>query len=580
MLLVTYYKLTSCYSQTSLEEKAVNQRITEGVQEILHEVRLRRQISVPVLPALTEETEVAMDEQQLAVGTPSISLQHEEATPAQIEEATEDLDGFRKMLRNERDHINVEHEDSPAVAGLGIMDFDATDAAVDLPQIQATLQQIESQLERARSGRRPTHSQRMVPVRPKRNETNYTFDSAYGGSIMSTSPESREGPFSTSPKMLSSTSPPGPSSPMQQQRSYADSGNISPMSPTTMAGPSTMSRNGSYTNLGSPSSPRAEFPGGSLSGSAPTTAQTTPAWSTPSWSIAEGQPMPNYSLPPPATSTWTIFSDEAKLSFDGWTRPWACEISYHRRDHDAGLSLQVRKRDGSNIMYHDFPPLKTTVPHTSHTGAHPDRKNTVLFKDHHGHRIGTKGRLEEKLKGMPKYTFDEAPQHKEFQELIYGCELLDSWDTKSISSDRGKESQTQTLRVWLDKYTHVPFLLCYLNVPRRGHPRYIQEPKTAFSDIRDPKKKTALLKLSFQHQTPAGRAGRADSFGSGGSGGARSDSSARPSSSTTHFQYLEIEFASTEARSQFVEIWQNWRSLLQNSISCGNTGVGGNVPIS
>jgi len=140
-----------------------------------------------------------------------------------------------------------------------------------------------------------------------------------------------------------------------------------------------------------------------------------------------------------------------------------------------GLSFRAEKADGSYLC-HDLPAAGMAIPHTSHTGADPLATNMVKFKEPQGHRLRKGPDHGEGPEKEPRYFFQDASDHKAFQELIYGCKLEGSWDITSIESDREKESVTQTLRLWKDEHTGMLVILFYTNNRKRSRKTYIQEP--------------------------------------------------------------------------------------------------------
>lgn len=406
------------------------------------------------MPFITEESEGAAPQELRAGG----SLDHNAAL--KIEQVAKELDGFSHVLKRERDSWVSQSRGDAATGDLDIVEGDEVESiSMDFKLLQTVLQEVEHKLERARNGSKREYNQHAVRLASRQA----TYDS--GISDMSTSPKSRHSSiFSISPTIQGR-----PGVPVRQPslRPKSDSASPSPESRQALLQCQLSSSPKSSPTL-APSPPT------SYAVTSTSTAATTPIFTSPTWNTDTGTRPPSIILPPAATD-WSLFCNEAQVICEGWQTPWTSRISQRRRVGDCGLSLRAERADGS-YLYHDVPAFGIAIPHTKHTGANPRAKYTVSFLEPYGHNLRKVTSYENKEEREPKYIFQTPEDHQAFQELIYGCDLVESWDIISIKSDREKESTTQTLRLWRGTHTRVPLILFYTNTRKRSAKLYIQEP--------------------------------------------------------------------------------------------------------
>lgn len=430
----------------------MHKKIAENTQETLIELRrLRMQSTIPVMPFITEEPEGTVA-QELRVG--SIA---EPPAASKLEQIAKELDGFSHLLKSERDAwVSQLQINTGIVVDSETMGEDEVESIdMDITLLQTVLQEVDQKLERARNSSKREYNQHVV--------RRTTHDS--GISDMSTSPNSRYNQhFPTSPIIQAPSGVP-----VVRQTSRLSFDGASPILEDHRA---SLQRQLSTSPLNSPflqSSPPTSY-----AGTAAGTAATTPMFTSPGSNPDTGTRPPSIRLPPAATD-WSLFCNDAQVTCEGWQRPWSCKISQRRRTRDCGLSLRAERANGS-YLDHEIPAFGVALPHTSHTGANPQAKNVVTFLEANAHKLKKVTRQGESPEREPKYIFGNAADHKAFQELIYGCDLEESWDIVSIGSDREKECVTQTLRLWRDTHTRIPLILFYTNSRRRSAKTYIQEP--------------------------------------------------------------------------------------------------------
>lgn len=412
------------------------------------------------MPFITEEPEGPVTQDLRAVG----SAEH--SSVSKLEQVAKELDGFSHLLKRERDslyslHQNSQHQNDGGTVSSEIMKEDEAESVdMDVTLLQTMLQEVEQKLERARNGSKRQYNQHVIRGYCRQN----THDS--GISDVSASPNSRYiSLLSTSPTIHVRSGVPVP---QRSSRASLEIANLIPENhqPSLQRQLSTSPTSSPLLGSSPPTTRR---------GTGTNTAATTPMFNSPVWSSHTGTRPPSISLPS-AAADWSLFCSEAQVICEGWSKPWPCNISQRRRMRDGGFSLRAEQADGS-CLYHDLPALGIAVPHTSHTGANPQTKNTVIFKEPHGHKLRKVPSHGEGPEREPRYIFENPADHKAFQELIYGCDLEDSWNITSIKSDREKEeSVTQTLRLWRDSHTQIPVILFYTNKRKRSAKTYIQEP--------------------------------------------------------------------------------------------------------
>jgi hypothetical protein len=443
-----------------LEAGAANKQIMENTQETLKEVKWLRHSSIPLLPHITEEPEASI-KQDLRAGT---STEIDQAST--LEQVAKELDGFSLVLKSEQASLVSQHQnDAPVVGSEVIQDEEVGPVDMDASLLQTVLQEVERKSKRAWNGSKREYNQHIVR-RPIRQTTR---DS--GISDMSTSPNSRCITMSSTSPNLPARS--GTTTRRPSQRANTLDREISNSDDSQVP----LRRQLSTSPLSSPflgSSPPTSSPPTSHVGTETNTAATTPMFISPAWSSITGTRPPSLVLPAPATD-WSLFCKHAQVTCEGWQRPWSCKISQRRRTRDGGLSFRAEKADGS-YLYHDLPAAGMAIPHTSHTDADPQATNMVKFKETLGHRLRKVTDHGEGPEKEPRYFFQEASDHKAFQEVIYGCKLEHSWDIISIESDREKESVTQTLRLWKDVHTGMLVILFFTNIRKRSRKTYVQEP--------------------------------------------------------------------------------------------------------
>ncbi len=423
----------------------MNEKIIEYTKKTLNE--LQRLQSVPSIPSLPFITEVPEGDtaQILRAGR----CADDTAVP-KLDDVAKELDGFTHFLKHAQALLDLQHQNSAIEDNLDFAD-----------SLQTVLQEIEHKLERARNGSKRECNPRVIRQAAMRDP----YDSAI--SDMSTSPNS-------------TYSLRAPISPTLQTRSES----------TVRRSVTRTSVDKVRPNLeGSQSPPHHRLSESSMSslllgssspmtrrGTNPSTAVTTPVFQSPAWDSDNGARPPIIQLPPAALD-WSLFCNEAIVTCENWDKPWSCKISQRRRAGDGGLSLQAELADGS-YLYHDLPAFGIAIPHTSHGVANPQAKNLVTFKEPQNHKL-IKVRHHTKLPARePRYVFQNHEDHKAFQELVYGCDLDDSWDIASVNSNRETESVNQTLRLWRDRHTRIPLILFYTNKRQRSPKTYIQEPST------------------------------------------------------------------------------------------------------
>lgn len=449
-------KLTLTETRETLqEEKAVNEEIVENTREALTELRqLRRQSSIPAMPFITEEPETYLEEAPIA-GSSAVDM-----SASKLEQVAKELDGFSHLLKRERDMWRSEYEQDATRVGSRIMDDDEVECNdKDVDQLQTVLQEIDHKLERVRNGSTRQRNQHVI----RRYSRTDSYDSAISG--MSTSPIPRYKQH----RLPSPTFPRRSETPILQTSLRAS---VEKSSPTLDSHYDLLAAQISMSPV---SSPRllASSPPTTREHTAATTAVTTPLFDSSSWAAETSTRAPSMLLPSPAVD-WSLFCNEVQVKCEGWRKPWVCKLSQRRRMHDCGLSLRAERADGSRFC-HDLPASGVAIPHTFHTGANPQYKNAVMFKDIHGHKLRITGQGEY-LEKEPKYIFQNPADHKAFQELVFGCELQGSWNVKMIKSEREKESVTQSLRLWRDTHTGTPIILFYTNTRQKSAKTYIQAP--------------------------------------------------------------------------------------------------------
>jgi hypothetical protein len=529
------------------------------------------------MPLITEQPDRAIA-QEPGTGGPAPN-----AAASKLEQVAKELDCFIQDLKRERDswysqhqssqiqnpqHQVTQHPCSQSQTGAGTVrietqqEDEAKSINMDVTLLQTMLQEVENKLKLAQNDPPGEYNDPAA----KRVSRRDTHDS--GISDIGTSLNSRQNSLlSVSPKLQSH---PG----ILTRR-------VSPGSSPGISGANFEGDRGSPSNEFSPSSMGSPFLGSSpatiRTDTGATTAATTPMFSSPTWEQETTRRPPSITLPSSAID-WGLFCNEAQVTCDGWQNPWSCSISQRRRMGDGGLSLRAEKSEGC-FLYHDLPAPGIAIPHTSHTGADPQAKNRVTFKDPHGHRLRqVTGQGESREKG-PKYIFQDPEVHKAFQELVYGYDLEDSWNIESIKSDREKESVTQTLRLWRDKRTRIPVIMFYTNKRKRSAATYIQEPsksialrrlyfallilcplETSFADKPKADKKKRTVQLNFQNQKNHDRVG---SVSSGGSSIGDDRSIRNSTDKAPRLQWIEIEFADLEERKRFLNLWQGEGKCLQ-----------------
>lgn len=421
--------------------------------------RLQRVSSIHSMPFITEEPE---DTTAQILGAGCCT---DGTVLPKLDEVAKELDGFTYVLKHEQASLDSQQQNSAIEKDLDIPESDeARSIDLDLTMLQTVLQEVEHLLERARNGSKREYNRRFIQQATRR-DTHDTHDS--GISDMSISPSSRSS-VRASP---SPTLQPG-SVGMVGRSSTMSS--IDKFSPILEAGQAPPQHRLSASSMSSPLL-------GSLSpmirqATDPSTAVTTPLFASPAWDPDTGTKPPSIRLPAAAIE-WSLFCNAAQVTCEGWQRPWSCKISQRRRARDCGLSLRAERADGS-YLYHDLPAFEVAVPHTSHSVANPQAKNVVTFKEPPNHRLIKVTHHTESAERQPRYIFQNPTDHKAFQELVYGCDLEDSWDITSVESNREKECVNQTLRLWRDGYTRVPLILFYTNSRRRSPKIYIQEPSS------------------------------------------------------------------------------------------------------
>src|SRR6266496_4834707 len=77
-----------------------------------------------------------------------------------------------------------------------------------------------------------------------------------------------------------------------------------------------------------------------------------------------------------------------------------------------------------------------------------------------------------------KVNISPTSDYKAFQELLYNCELLCSWDITRVRSDREPtdECRAQSLRLWRDRHQNTIILLFYTSTRTWAQKTYIEEP--------------------------------------------------------------------------------------------------------
>jgi hypothetical protein len=534
--------------KTSLEERAVNEKILQNSQETLIELRrLRRQPSIPMMPFITEEPEGSVA-QDLRIGASA-----DENTVSQLEQVAKELDGFGDILKKEQASL-----DSSPQHDVGFIDSDtreeerAEPIEMDVDLLQTMLQEIKIKSERARYGSKREHNQHVVR-RPPREDTH---DS--GISDISSSPYSRYDPLAST--SLSSQMPLGV--PIHQP-------SVTAVTAESYQAP--LQRQFSASSIGSPL--LGSSPPTTVMASGTNTAATTPMFTSPVWAPPTGT-RPASILLPSAATEWAVFCNEAEVICEGWQRPWSCKISQRRRTRDGGLSLRAER--GNACLYHDLP--TTTMPHTSHTGANSQAKNMVTFKEPPSHKLRKvtgQGESVESVERDPRYFFHNPADHKAFQELIYRCDLEKSWDIKTVESDRETECYTQTLRLWRETHTRIPVIVFYTNKRTRSAKTYIQEPseppflllhhcriadvvsqETSFRVEVKAAEKKPTLRLKFSDERLGVNHERAGSVGSSGSSIRSNGSSRLPTEKVPPLKWIHIEFESLVDRDNFLSLWQ------------------------
>jgi hypothetical protein len=440
----------------SLEAGSASKQIMENTQETLKEVKRLRHSSIPLLPHITEEPEASI-RQDLRTGAPT---KNEEAST--LEQVARELDGFSQVLKKEASLVS-QHQNEAPIAGPEVMeDEEAVSDDMDALLLQTMLREVERKSQRAWNGSKREYNQHFVrrPIKQNTRDSGISIVSPRSRSnsrqntMSSTSPKlpARSGNTSRRPSQRATTldreipSPDDSQAPLQRQLS------TSPLSSPFLGSSPPTSHVGTETN----------------------TAATTPIFVSPAWNPVTGTRPPSLVLPA-AAAEWSLFCKDAQVTCKGWQEPWSCQISQRRRTRDGGLSLRAEKTDGS-FLYHDLPAAGMAIPHTSHTGPNPVVANVVNFKEPNGHRLRKVTKLGEGPEMEPRYFFPDALDHKAFQEVIYGCKLVDSWDIDSIESDREKESVTQTLRLWKDVHAGMLVILFYTNNRKRSPKTYVQEP--------------------------------------------------------------------------------------------------------
>jgi hypothetical protein len=529
------------------------------------------------MPLITEEPDRAVA-QELGTGGPAAN-----AAASKLEQVAKELDGFIQDLKRERDswysqhqgfqiqnpqHQATQHPRSQSQTGAGTVrietqqEDEAKSINMDVTLLQTMLQEVENKLKLAQNDSPGEFNDPAAKPVSRRD----THDS--GISDIGTSLNSRQN------SLLSA-------SPTIQARPVIPTRRVSPEPSRGISGANFEGDQGSPSNDFSPN-----FMGSPFLGSSPatirtdtgaTTAATTPMFSSPAWEQETTKRPPSITLPSLAID-WGLFCNEAQVTCDGWQKAWSCSISQRRRMRDGGLSLRAENSEGC-FLYHDLPALGMAIPHTSHTGANPQAKNRVTFKEPYGHKLRQVTGQGESRERDPKYIFQNPELHKEFQELIYGYDLEDSWNIESVKSDREKESVTQTLRLWRDKRTRIPVIMFYTNKRKRSAATYIQEPskstplrrlnfallilcplETSFADKPKADKKKPTVQLNFQNQKKHDRVG---SVSSGGSSIGDDRSIRNSTDRAPHLHWIEIEFADVEERDRFLDLWQGEGKCLQ-----------------
>lgn len=513
----------------------------ENTQETLNELRrLRIKSSMSLMPNIAEDPEIPIA-QHLRSNSSS-----EMTTASKLDPVANELNDFSRVLKQERD-LFCRH-----LSEAGIMDSAAFEEGEEDPMemnvklLQAILQDVEQQLERARNSSKREYNQQVV----RQPHKQATIDSGITS------------PFLTSPTIYAHSNDqlPRPFHRTLSDESFLASGEgLRPFQ--SWPSPAT-----SPLLASSP-------PTTSVMGIGTSTGVTTPMLTSPHWNPQTGTRPPSLRLPD-AASDWSTFCEEVEISCAGWQKAWKCKLSYYQRSGDGGLSLRAERSDGC-CLSHDIPALGMTVPHTSHTGANPQARNMVKFLDSHDHLVKKVTRHEENRERDPKYIFRNPTDHKAFQKLIYGFELECSWDINSIESDREKESVTQTLRLWRDTHTQMLLILFYTNNRKRSTKVYIQEPskqrlssmkpcianhyctEDSFTDKLKTEKKKPTVQLYFSdHKIDQGHKSATSINSSHLS--IKSDRSGRSSTNKVpHLQWIIVDFASLDDRDHFVNLWRS-----------------------
>ena len=235
--------------------------------------------------------------------------------------------------------------------------------------------------------------------------------------------------------------------------------------------------------------------------------------------------------------------------------PTAMQFKY---GSTGSLRLRIICASSDGVLFNqELSSSKISLPHVFNSRADPKAATSVVLE-------GTNKRLDYSSRGavrpiqlttQPQYQFESIKDSETFQQLVFRMKLVRKFDIRGVSSsvDSGT-SYSETLRIFQDANSPEKLVLVTHGALVKGlEPFIFWEPRSAFAS--SDKSGESKLKLKLAEPKTLSRRHSKDSGISGMSWSSMESQSSSASSSSQRMKWLEIDFQSSEERTEFLAIW-------------------------